>query len=196
MNDGLKIALVGIGGYFLYEYLFAPATTVAAVAPTTSGVVSTPTIPVAMATTSNQIAQFAGNNSLMTVSQWNYYANQTNPGKVPIILGGVNDNNQPVSYAQYQAYFAAPGAIVGVQPGVSGLGAIVNLVNMFKGAKVGSGFGEQEFLNQGLGTLVDDALMSAGYIDEGPFTEAASWNGSASDTSTNDFYLAASGQGT
>lgn len=194
MNDGLKIALVGIGGYFLYEYLFA-APVASTVPVSTTGVVATPPVPVS-ATSSSQIAQFAANNSLMTVSQWNYYANQTNPGKVPIILGGVGDNNVPVTYAQYQGYFGSPGAIVGVQPGVSGLGAIVNLVNMFKGTKLGSGFGEEEFLSNGLGTLVDDALMSAGYIDEGPMVEAASWNGSASDLSTADFYLAAEGQGT
>lgn len=80
---------------------------------------------------------------------------------------------------------------------------IIDLPAMFTGVTNGSGFGEQEFhpalkdqLGYGLGMLVDDPLMSAGYIDENPFNEAAAFNGSQSDSTTADFYLAAEGQGT
>jgi hypothetical protein len=79
---------------------------------------------------------------------------------------------------------------------------IIDLNAMFKGVKQGSGFGAREFNAPtrfqltGLGEILDDPLMSAGYIDEAPFDEAAAFNGSQSDPTTADFYAAVEGQGT
>lgn len=80
---------------------------------------------------------------------------------------------------------------------------IIDLQEMFTGVPLGTGFGDQEFspslkdqLGFGLKGLIDDPLMSAGYIDENPFNEAAAFSGSQSDSTTADFYLAAEGQGT
>lgn len=79
---------------------------------------------------------------------------------------------------------------------LSGLGMILDLPKLFAGVKPGSGFGEQEFsagAKYGLRGIIDDPLMSAGYIDVNPFNEAAAFNGSQGDSTTQDFYAAAEG---
>jgi hypothetical protein len=79
---------------------------------------------------------------------------------------------------------------------------IIDLKKLFSGVPAGKGFGAREFNAPlsvgvgGLGEIVNDSLMSAGYIDEGPLIEAASFGGSQSDPTTQDFYLAVEGQGT
>lgn len=83
----------------------------------------------------------------------------------------------------------------GTGAGLLGLGMIINLPNIFSNLPVGSGFGEQEFSALGgLGIIEDYAGASAAYIDEGPFNEAAGFNGS-NDGSVSDFLLAANGVG-
>lgn len=83
----------------------------------------------------------------------------------------------------------------GTGAGLLGLGMIINLPNIFSNLPVGLGFGEQEFSALGgLGIIEDYAGASAAYIDEGPFNEAAGFNGS-NDGSVSDFLLAANGVG-
>ena len=83
---------------------------------------------------------------------------------------------------------------------------ILDLNKLFSGVPVGSGFGASEFsagpayglsgLRGAIGEIVDDPLMSAGYIDENVLDEAAAFGGSANDPTTADFYLAVQGMGT
>lgn len=220
MNEALKIGLIGIGGYFLYEYLFGtsviPVAAVATVASGTSiapsGVVSTSIANTPATSISGNVAKFASSGALMTSSQWNYYQNLDNPGG-NIILGGPNVPSGNISYAQWQAAFNAPGTVVGPQPssamattGVTGLGHIINLNDLPTPSELGWGVGDDEF-EYGLGNLINGARVgalgfrglsgivdapenNAAYIDENVFIEAAATDGGL-DASSQDFYLAA-----
>jgi hypothetical protein len=217
MNEFVKIGLIGVGGYILYEYLFGtPAQAVVGNAPSTSiaptGVITT-NVPVAPSVNlsagtlpGGQVAAKANAGAAMTVSQWNYYQNLDRPGG-NIILGGPNIPSGNVIYADWQAAFNSAGAIVGPQPsGVSGLGYILNLSDLPTPSEIGWGVGDDEFeyglgnlLNgarvgslgfRGLGGIVDAPENNAAYIDQGVFLEAAATDGGL-DSSSQDFYLAA-----
>ena len=182
MNEALKLALIGVGGYFLYEYFFgvsaASTPVTSAVGPSTtsiapSGVVTTSSAPATNA--SGQVAKFAASGALMTSSQWNYYQNLDNPGG-NIILGGPNVPSGNISYAQWQAAFNSPGVVVGPQPtssvavnqtqpaGVTavlaGLGHIINLNDLPIETQLGWGVGDDEF-EYGLGRIMMGAKPGA-----------------------------------
>jgi hypothetical protein len=216
MNDFLKYALLGVGGYLVYEYLFgassaSPASAASvgsgsSIAPT--GTVSTSVVSAPGTRSGGQVAAFASSGATMTSSQWNYYQNLDNPGG-NIILGGPNVPGGNITYAQWMAAFNAPGTVVGPQPGgVSGLGHLINLNNLPSQPEIGWGVGDDEF-DYGLGYLimqgakpgsmghfrglsgiVDAPENNAAYIDENVFNEAAATNGGL-DSSSQDFYLAA-----
>jgi hypothetical protein len=225
MNDILKFGLIGIGGYFLYEYLFGTSTPITTAS---SGTGTTPVAPsAAPATAASQLAQMESA-SLLTSSQWNYYERAASPNAVIILDGSkAGDTGAPMSFAAYQALAANPNALLSAPgsnsplSGGEGLGMIIDLQKLFSGVPVGKGFGAREFsagikyglsglglliqsqendyrriINDGhLGDIVDDPLMSAAYIDEGVLLEAAAFGGSANDPTTKDFYLAESGAG-
>lgn len=175
MNEALKIGLFAVGGYFLYEYLFAPATAVAAPASSVaagtsiapSGVVTTSSGATPATNVTGQVAKFAASGALMTSSQWNYYQNLDNPGG-NIILGGPSIPSGNISYAQWQAAFNSLGAVIGPQPAaglvstsaqpvgvnaMAGLGHIINLDDLTTPSELGWGVGDDEF-EYGLGVLL------------------------------------------
>jgi hypothetical protein len=209
MNDFLKVALLGVGGYFIYEYLFGSSTPViASTTPVTSqtvtqaiattGTVATPvtnpvSIPSAAALTTK-----AGS-STQNLYQWIYWYNAlTGRGSNWDTLTWPVDGSTIMDASTFLGYLGNMG-LSGLR---GGLGMIVDLQKLFAGVKPGTGFGAREFSAgpqyglTGLGTIVDDSLMSAGYIDENVLNEAAAFGGSESDPTTQDFYLAVEGQGT
>lgn len=191
-------AILGIGAaYLLYEWYVgafnSPAAT--SVVSTTSGIpVSVPTVlpsnvPVYGMPNAAQLVNAAGSNA-QNIYQWNYWYYQlTGRGSnFDIAPGWPVDGSTVVDAQTYLGYLQGLG--------LSGLGHIINLTKLFKGVPVGSDFGLSEFSSvSGLKGIVDDAMNSAAYIDEGPMNEAAAFNGSQSDLTTADFYLAAEGQG-
>lgn len=208
--------LLAVAGFLGYEWLVNASATAASsstgTTPVTSqtatqttattGTTSVAPVTVAPAVLSNATALQAqvASGALLSISLWNYYNNLSNPGAT-IILGPTSYGDLPITYAQYQSAFQQSGVDLGPQP-LGGLGLIIDLQKMFAGVPMGQGFGAREFkaplgyqLGYGMGVIEDDALMSAGYIDENPFNEAAAFGGSQSDSTTADFYLAVEGQG-
>lgn len=186
--------LLAVAGFLGYEWLVNVSATAASSSTGTTPVTS----QTATQTTALQAQVASG--ALLSISQWNYYNNLSNPGAT-IILGPTSYGDSPITYAQYQSAFQQSGVDLGPQP-LGGLGLIIDLQKMFAGVPMGQGFGAREFkaplgyqLGYGMGVIEDDALMSAGYIDENPFNEAAAFGGSQSDSTTADFYLAVEGQG-
>lgn len=194
MNEFLKVAAIGVGGYFLYEWLFGTTTTtVAATTTPSSNTVAVPvtTVPAPTAVyplpSASALQAVAGAaNTMLNFYQWNYYYSQLTgrPTTWPI-------NTNTTTLMTVNAYLSILGA-----NGVSGLGEIINLTDLFQGVAPGTGVGTREFTALGnLRALVDDPNNSAAYIDEDNFNLAAAFGGSQ-DSTTTDFYLAAEGQGT
>jgi hypothetical protein len=207
MDEIVKIGLIGLGAYVVYNYLIAPAavTTTTGTAPVTTPVT---TVAAPVITTSADQAAAGAAGLTGTIWQWNYYANVGQ-----LIIGPTSSGlnwSGPWTLAQYQSFLTLPTTVlipqtvapISVPTAVSassnamaGLGLLIDLTTLYSGSSP-NGVGAKEFsAKQGLGLLVDDSLMSAAYIDEDPFNEAAAWNGSQSDITTADFYLAASGAG-
>lgn len=208
MNGLLKAALIGGGAYLLYEWYTGGFTGISM--PATDGS-STVAVPVSVApnmpvrtalsnvslTSLANAAQAAGYASVvsgnivaqnLTSSQWGYLVNKLSGLPVPDLqnyLPSGSDGSQTYPISVYYSALMQWGNNNGLS---GGLGAIIDLANLFKGVRLGSGFGAREF---GLGDLVSDPMMSAAYIDQGPFLEAATFNGSK-DGTTDAFLLAAS----
>lgn len=201
-DELIKFGVIAVVGYFAWEYVIGPAIAGSTTTATPIGTTTT-AAPPPPSSTSNAIAAGASPNQLLAIasgnpltngilllnaSQWNYYMTKL----TGIPSWALGDNGQPMDVNTYYSLLMSTAGLHGL-----GLGHIIDLSNLFAGSTLGSGFGEQEFSAlSGLGVIEDDALMSAGYIDEGPFNEAAAWAGSQLDVTTADFYAAAAGQGT
>lgn len=121
-------------------------------------------------------------NTLLNVSQWNYYAT---------ILTGIpgqalGDDGSPMNVHQYLN-------LIGNVARGKGLGMILNTTDIYSGSAQASGFGDMEFIRalSGLGRLagiVDAPELNSVYVDESPIVLAASRNGSL-DSTTRGFYL-------
>lgn len=155
-----------------------PAGTVPA--PTTTPPTTTATPPA-----TSQLAQQAAAGALLGISQWNWYARLADP-VARIIIGPTSAGSALINYNQYVALFKETGVLTSL----TGLGRIIDLASLFQGVTPGSGFGEREF--SALGSIVDDSMNSAGYIDESPFVAAATSTGNDS-TNVSDFILASRG---
>lgn len=207
MNDLLKMGLLAGAAYVAYEYLIAPAAaTTTPVVSTTSNTVAVPVSSANMVATLNQLLANASatSNGLANISDWNYFYVQAT-GVVPTTLPGGDayglTDATNITASAYLGLLASKG-LAGLNG--KGMGMIVDLKSLFANVTPGTGFGAREFvsvanpgkkLSTGLGQIVDDALMSAGYIDENPFNEAAAFNGSQATPQVADFYAAVSGQG-
>jgi hypothetical protein len=115
LNKLLGLALLGVGGYFLWQQFMAPQ---AAATPSTPGAgasppAPTPSIPTAAMTTlanALQAAAVASANSgaspmpPLNVSQWNWLMNnKTNPGSQAAQLPSVTGNIDALTYVQDRA---------------------------------------------------------------------------------------------
>lgn len=203
-------AVLGIGAaYLLYEWYTgafnAPVATVAnnGIPSSNTTVAAPPNVSqtqVATILPSNiasygmpTVAQLqnAAGAQVQNIYQWNYWYNTlTGRGTGFNSVTFPVDGSTMVDAPTYLSYLKGLGL-----SGLGNFGHIINLEKLFAGVPVDSGFGGREFTAlSGFKGIVDDALMSAAYIDEGPMFDAAQAT-TGDDPTTQDFFLAAQGQG-